>query len=106
MRSMTEGAAQASDKLTERAQGKGTAMTDEIPSIRLPDGSLVPALGQGTWRMGESSSRRAAELAALRRGGDLGLTLIDPAEMYGDGGAEELLAEALRGLRDKVFLVS
>jgi diketogulonate reductase-like aldo/keto reductase len=81
-------------------------MTNEIPSVRLPDGSLVPALGQGTWRMGESASRRAAEIAALRRGVELGLTLIDTAEMYGDGGAEEVLAEALRGLRDKVFLVS
>lgn len=81
-------------------------MTDEIPSVRLPDGSSVPALGQGTWRMGESASRRPEEIAALRRGVELGLTLIDTAEMYGDGGAEEVLAEALRGLRDKVFLVS
>jgi diketogulonate reductase-like aldo/keto reductase len=81
-------------------------MTEEIPTVRLPNGSSVPALGQGTWRMGESASRRAAEIAALRRGVELGLTLIDTAEMYGDGGAEEVLAEALRGLRDKVFLVS
>ena len=81
-------------------------MTDEIPTVRLTHGLSVPALGQGTWRMGESSSRRAAEIDALRRGVELGLTLIDTAEMYGDGGAEEVLAEALRGLRDKVFLVS
>ncbi|MGA2793801.1 MAG: aldo/keto reductase [Roseiarcus sp.] len=81
-------------------------MTAEIRSVRLPDGALVPCLGQGTWRMGEDSSLRAQEIAALRRGVELGLTLIDTAEMYGDGGAEELLAEALRGLRDKVFLVS
>jgi diketogulonate reductase-like aldo/keto reductase len=81
-------------------------MPDDIPSVRLPNGASVPALGQGTWRMGESSARRAAEIAALRRGVELGMTLIDTAEMYGDGGAEEVLAEALRGLRDKVFLVS
>jgi diketogulonate reductase-like aldo/keto reductase len=56
--------------------------------------------------MGEDSSRRAEEIAALRRGVELGLALIDTAEMYGDGAAEELLGEALRGLRDKVFLVS
>lgn len=81
-------------------------MTAEIPKARLPDGNLVPRLGQGTWRMGEDSSRRQAEIAALRHGVELGLTLIDTAEMYGDGGAEQLLSEALRGLRDKVFLVS
>jgi diketogulonate reductase-like aldo/keto reductase len=81
-------------------------MTVEIRSVRLPDGALVPCLGQGTWRMGEDSSQRAQETAALRRGVELGLTLIDTAEMYGDGGAEEMLGEALRGLRDKVFLVS
>jgi diketogulonate reductase-like aldo/keto reductase len=81
-------------------------MTADIRSVRLPDGALVSCLGQGTWRMGEDAARRAQEIAALRRGVELGLTLIDTAEMYGDGGAEELLAEALRGLRDKVFLVS
>ena len=81
-------------------------MTSDLRSVRLPDGSTVACLGQGTWRMGEHSARRAQEIAALRRGGDLGLTLIYTAQMYGDGGAEELLAEALRGLRDTVFLVS
>jgi diketogulonate reductase-like aldo/keto reductase len=81
-------------------------MTADIRSVRLPDGASVPCLGQGTWRMGEDAARRAQEIAALRRGVELGLTLIDTAEMYGDGGAEELLAEALRGLRDKVFVVS
>ena len=81
-------------------------MIAEIPTVRLPDGHLVPTLGQGTWRMGENASRRASEIAALRRGVELGLTLIDTAEMYGDGGAEEMLGEALRGLREKVFLVS
>ncbi len=67
---------------------------------------MVPCLGQGTWRMGEDSSRRQDEIAALRRGVELGLSLIDTAEMYADGGAERLLGEALRGLRDRVFLVS
>jgi len=81
-------------------------VTADIRSVRLPDGALAPCLGQGTWRMGEDSSRRAEEIAAIRRGVELGLALIDTAEMYGDGGAEELLAEALRGLRDRVFLVS
>jgi diketogulonate reductase-like aldo/keto reductase len=78
----------------------------EIPALRLPDGEPVPRLGQGTWRMGEDASARGAEAAALRRGVELGMTLIDTAEMYGDGGAETLLGEALRGLRDQVFLVS
>ena len=81
-------------------------MTAAIPTVRLPDGRSVPCLGQGTWRMGENPSARATEIAALRHGVELGLTLIDTAEMYGDGGAEQMLGEALRGLRDKVFLVS
>ncbi len=75
-------------------------------TVRLPDGTLVPALGQGTWHMGEARSDRATEVAALRLGLDLGLTLIDTAEMYADGGAEEVVAEAIAGRRDEVFLVS
>jgi diketogulonate reductase-like aldo/keto reductase len=78
---------------------------DDLPMARLPDGAVVPALGQGTWRMGERGDRRA-EAAALRLGVDLGMTLIDTAEMYGDGGAEEVVAEAIAGRRDEVFLVS
>lgn len=74
--------------------------------IRLPDGVQVPALGQGSWRMGERAGARRAEVAALRLGLDLGLTLVDTAEMYGDGGAEEVVAEAIAGRRDEVFLVS
>ncbi|MGI4733844.1 MAG: aldo/keto reductase [Janthinobacterium lividum] len=74
--------------------------------IRFPDGAQVPALGQGTWRMGEEPAQRADELAALRAGVELGLTLIDTAEMYADGQAERLVGEALRGLREQVFLVS
>jgi len=75
-------------------------------TVTLPDGRTVPALGQGTWFLGETPSRRADELAALRTGLDLGLTLIDTAEMYGEGAAEELVGEAVAGHRDDVVLVS
>ena len=74
--------------------------------IRFPDGTQVPALGQGTWMMAEQPARRADELAALRAGIELGLTLIDTAEMYADGESERLVGEAIRGLREQVFLVS
>ena len=77
-----------------------------VRQVSLPDGEGVPALGQGTWRMGERPAARTQELATLREGVSLGMTLIDTAEMYGDGGAESLLGEALEGLRDEVFLVS
>lgn len=66
----------------------------------------LPAIGQGTWYMGEDASQRKTEVAALRAGIELGLTLIDTAEMYADGGAEKVVGEALIGLRDNVFLVS
>ena len=74
--------------------------------LRLPDGEQVAALGQGTWHMGEAGASRADEVAALRLGIDLGMTLIDTAEMYAEGGAEEVVAKAIAGQRDKVFLVS
>jgi diketogulonate reductase-like aldo/keto reductase len=77
-----------------------------MPMVTLPDGTAVPALGQGTWKMGEDRRDRAAEVAALRLGLDLGLTLIDTAEMYGEGGAEEVVAEAVAGRREGVFIVS
>ncbi|KAI5914527.1 aldo/keto reductase [Thauera sp. 2A1] len=77
-----------------------------MKSIALPDGTQVPALGMGTWMMGETRARRATELAALQRGIELGMTLIDTAEMYGDGASEELVGEAIRGRREQVFLVS
>ncbi len=66
----------------------------------------MPSLGQGTWNMGEDRARRAAEVAALRLGLDLGMTLIDTAEMYADGGSEEVVGDAIAGRRDEVFLVS
>jgi diketogulonate reductase-like aldo/keto reductase len=72
----------------------------------VPNAVSVPALGQGTWRMGENSRSRKAEADALRLGIELGMTLIDTAEMYGEGGSEEVVAMAIAGLREKVFLVS
>lgn len=75
-------------------------------TVLLPDGTSVPALGLGTWRMAEDPARRADEIAALRTGIDLGLTLVDTAEMYADGAAEILTGEAIAGRRDGVFLVS
>ena len=77
-----------------------------IRSVTFPDGATAPALGQGSWHMGEDPRRRPQEVQAIRLGIELGMSLIDTAEMYGDGGAEEMLAEALQGLRDEVFLVS
>lgn len=76
-----------------------------IPTVALPSGENVPVLGQGTWFMGERSAHAADEAAALRLGLDLGMTLIDTAEMYADGGAEEVVADAIAGRRDDVFLV-
>jgi diketogulonate reductase-like aldo/keto reductase len=77
-----------------------------MKTTSLPGGEIVPALGQGTWMMGERRDRRTAEIAALRAGVDLGMTLIDTAEMYGDGAAETLIGEALGPIRDELFLVS
>ncbi|RQT70877.1 aldo/keto reductase [Burkholderia cepacia] len=81
-------------------------MTDTIATVVLPDGETIPKLGLGTWEMGERPARRADEIDALREGVALGMTLVDTAEMYGDGATEELVGEALAGLRDDVFLVS
>jgi len=77
-----------------------------MKTIRFPDGMTVPALGQGTWMMAEDTARRSDEIAALREGLSLGLSLIDTAEMYADGESERLVGEAIAGLRDEVFLVS
>jgi len=81
-------------------------MTAELTTVTLPGGERVPALGQGTWHMGETRRRMAEEAAAVRLGIDLGMTLIDTAEMYGNGGAEEMVANAAEGLRDDLFIVS
>ena len=77
-----------------------------MKTLRLPDGNRVPVLGQGTWRMGESKRGRDSEVAALRLGIELGMTLIDTAEMYGDGGAERVVADAIEGQRERVFVVT
>ena len=74
--------------------------------VALPNGMEAPALGLGTWRMGERASQRGQEVKALQHGIDLGLTLIDTAEMYGEGGAEDVVGEAIAGRRDGLFLVS
>jgi len=81
-------------------------MTTELPTVTLPGGERVPALGQGTWHMGEDRRRIADEAAAVRLGIELGMTLIDTAEMYGSGRAEEIVGEAAQGQRDKLFIVS
>lgn len=77
-----------------------------MQTLQLPTGQPIPVLGMGTWRMGENASRRQTEIDALRRGLDLGLSLIDTAEMYGEGGAEAVIAEAVGDRRLEVFLVS
>ena len=81
------------------------AMT-RIRSATLPGGETIPVLGQGTWRMGEDKSKRPSEVAALRTGIELGMNLIDTAEMYADGGAERVVGEAIAGRRDQVFVVT
>src|SRR5687767_10378305 len=77
-----------------------------IRTIALPGGETVPALGIGTWNMGGKRHKRADEVAALQMAVDLGMTVVDTAEMYGDGAAEELVAAALGDRRSQVFLVS
>jgi diketogulonate reductase-like aldo/keto reductase len=77
-----------------------------LPVVALRDGAGVPALGLGTWRMGEVKARAADEASALMLGCDLGMTLIDTAEMYGEGGAEEVVAKVIAGRRGEVFVVS
>jgi diketogulonate reductase-like aldo/keto reductase len=78
----------------------------DIPQVALADGTRVPALGLGTWKMGERPASAAREAAALAHGMDLGMTLIDTAEMYGDGGAEQVVAKAIAGRHAAPFVVS
>lgn len=78
----------------------------EVRTTTLPSGERVPVLGLGTWRMAGRRRRSRDEVAALRLGIDLGMALVDTAELYADGGAEELVGEAIDGRRDEVFLVS
>ncbi len=77
-----------------------------IPTAVLPTGEKVAALGLGTWTMGDSARRRKEEIASLRLGFDLGMTLVDTAEMYASGGAEEMVGEAIAGRRDEIFIVT
>lgn len=77
-----------------------------IPTTPLPSGEPMPVFGLGTWMMGESEKKRADEVAALKLGLDLGITLIDTAELYGDGDAEDIVGDAIAGRRDGLFLVS
>ena len=77
-----------------------------MKTIRLQARKEIPILGQGTWRMGEKASQKQMEIDALKLGIDLGMTLIDTAEMYGEGGAEKIVAEAIFGRREEVYLVS
>jgi diketogulonate reductase-like aldo/keto reductase len=81
-------------------------VADDIPQVALADGTQVAALGLGTWKMGELPGSAAREAAALVHGMGLGMTLIDTAEMYGDGGAEEVVAKAIKGRRASAFVVS
>jgi diketogulonate reductase-like aldo/keto reductase len=82
------------------------SMSAALHTVTFPNGSAVPALGQGTWHMGEAEKERAAEIKALQLGLDLGMTLIDTAEMYSDGEAEKIVGQAISGRRADVHLVS
>ena len=77
-----------------------------IATLKMHSGRPIPVLGQGTWRMGERAAKAALEIGALKLGFDLGLTLFDTAEMYGEGGAEEVLAQAIKGRREQAYIVS
>jgi diketogulonate reductase-like aldo/keto reductase len=77
-----------------------------MKTVALPDGEPVPVLGQGTWHMGENPRAHKDEVAALRLGIELGMALIDTAEMYGEGGAEKVVADAIEDQRDRVFVVT
>ena len=81
-------------------------MAAALPTIALRSGAAMPVLGLGTWRMGERRDRREREIAALKAGIELGVTLIDTAEMYGEGEAEKIVGEAIAGRRERMFLVS
>src|SRR5712671_2348606 len=104
--------ASRSDRILEDAPIAAKPMTvidthkaRSVRSAKLPSGEPVPVLGQGTWGFAENPRSRKSEIAALRLGLDLGMTLIDTAEMYADGAAEALVGEAIAGRRNEVFLV-
>ena len=105
-RQMGRGLAGGADDAWHQADRAMTGQTATMRSLTFPDGGTIPVLGLGTWQMGERKNLAAAELAALKLGLDLGMNLIDTAEMYGKGGAEEIVRDAIAGRRDDVFLVS
>src|SRR5438309_4643713 len=76
------------------------------PTVKFHDGTIVPALGQGSANLGQGRHPEAAEEEALRTGVSLGMTLIDTAELYGNGRSEKLIGQVIAGQRDRVFLVS
>src|SRR5204863_4848537 len=84
----------------------GQRYDDQRNTIKLPDAERIPVLGQGTWRKGENTRAHNDEVGALRLGIELGMTLIDTAEMYGEGGAEKVVADAIEDQRDRVFIVT
>src|SRR5262245_47630677 len=84
----------------------GTASTSAKRTVKFPDGIVVPALGQGSAQLAQGRHPEAVEEEALRTGLSLGMTLIDTAELYGDGRSEKLIGRAIAGQRDRVFLVS
>ncbi len=81
-------------------------MTITMKIVVLPSGESVSAMGLGTWHVGDDSAKRAEEIATVQLALDLGAGLIDTAEMYGDGQAEQLVGEAIAGRRDRAFLLS
>jgi diketogulonate reductase-like aldo/keto reductase len=94
------------DGVTFGGQPPPSVAVTPLPRIAFPDGATVPALGLGTWRMGERARSAADEVATVRLALELGMTLIDTAEMYGDGAAEEIVGRAIAGVRERAFLVS
>jgi aldehyde reductase len=101
------GAARLADGEARPLKSRGAAFHfTPMKTVRMPTGDLVPPQGQGTWCMGEAPALRGQEIATLRAGLDLGLRLVDTAEMYGEGRTESLVGEAIAGRRDEVFLVS
>jgi diketogulonate reductase-like aldo/keto reductase len=97
---------QTSNLFCSPSLSKTNSMSAALHTVTFPNGSIVPTLGQGTWHIGEAEKERDAEIKALQLGLDLGMTLIDTAEMYSDGEAEKVVGQAISGRRADVHLVS
>src|SRR5713226_8451921 len=104
--SRRNGARHRTPAWTKNGDKTSTHVRRSMKTVTLPSGERVPAFGMGTWRMGENRATRAEEIETIKLGLDLGATLIDTAEMYGEGLTEELIGEAIAGRRDQAFLVS